>query len=66
MRRTLTLDITAAAIVITALVALVVYVLPDYLNRAENEPEPTPTITHITDHGAGLENMPCTLTASGC
>ena len=65
--RTLTGDITLAALVLTALVALIVYVMPGYLERNdESEPQPINTITKITDHDAGIENLPCTLTKEGC
>ena len=65
--RTLTGDIALAALVLTALVALIVYVMPGYLDRNdESEPQPINTITKITDRDAGIENLPCTLTKEGC
>lgn len=67
MKRTLTGDLVLVALALTALVALIVYVMPEYLERNdESEPQPINTITKITDHDAGIENLPCTLTKKGC
>lgn len=67
MKRTLTGDLVLVALALTALVALIVYVMPEYLERNdENEPQPINTITKITDQDAGIENLPCTLTKKGC
>lgn len=61
-------DLVSAALVLTMLVALVAYFLPGYLENNEHQPEPTPveTITKVTDHERGIENLPCVFTSEGC
>lgn len=66
MKRTLFLDILAAACALVILIGLIVYLLPDYLERNDPDLEPTPMISRVTDSEAGIENLPCTLTADGC
>lgn len=62
-------DIASAALVVLALVVLIVWTLPGYLERNENQPEPTPIntgITKVTDPERGIYNLPCVFTTEGC
>lgn len=67
MKRHLTSDMTAAAIVLTALVALVVWILPGYLERSEMKPVPINTgVEKVNDESRGMTDFPCPLTQEGC
>lgn len=62
-------DLVSATVVLVVLIALVVAVLPGYLERNEPEPEPEPIntgITKVTDYERGIVNLPCHFTAEGC
>lgn len=60
-------DLVSAALVILALIALIVWFLPGYLERNEPEPEPINTgITKVTDYERGIVNLPCVFTTEGC
>ena len=67
MKRHLTSDMTAAAIAITALIALVVWILPGYLQDDSEEPTLINTgVVKVNDDSRGMTNFPCPLTKEGC